>query len=109
MEAARRGLPVAVPVAVPAAELEPPQDAAVVSLPVSAPSGEISIQPAAQPAEAVEAKADAEPVREIPQNPASLNFSGGLGASESWLGRNKYILGAILVIAAVVAGIVWLR
>jgi hypothetical protein len=50
-----------------------------------------------------------EPVREVPQNPASFDFSGGLGASESWLGRNKYILGAILVIAAVVAGIVWLR
>jgi len=32
-----------------------------------------------------------------------------LGTSESWLGKNKYILGAILVIAGVVAGIVWLR
>jgi hypothetical protein len=56
-----------------------------------------------------ELEATVEPAGEIPQNPASLNFSGGLGTSESWLGANKYILGAILVIAAVVAGIVWLK
>jgi hypothetical protein len=56
-----------------------------------------------------EVNVGAEPVREIPQNPASLDFSGGLGTSESWFAANKYILGVILVIAAVVAGIVWLR
>src|ERR1700722_1310493 len=113
LEAARRGGPVAVPVAVPAKAVEPSPRAAVVSAavsaPVPAPSGEISSLTSAKPAEAPEGKAAVEPVREIAQNPASLNFSGGLGSSESWLAANKYILGAILVIAAVVAGIVWLR
>jgi hypothetical protein len=113
VEAARRGVPVAVPVAAPAKAVEPSPRAAVVSAavsaPVPAPSGEISGLASAKPAEVPEGKAAVEPVREIAQNPASLNFSGGLGSSESWLGANKYILGAILVIAAVVAGIVWLR
>jgi hypothetical protein len=113
LEAARRGGPVAVPVAVPAKAVEPSPRAAVVSAavsaPVPAPSGEISSLASAKPAEVPEGKAAVEPVREIAQNPASLNFSGGLGSSESWLAANKYILGAILVIAAVVAGIVWLR
>jgi hypothetical protein len=109
VEAARRGVPVAMPVAVPAKAVEPSPRAAVVSAPVPAPSGEISSLASAKPAEIREGKAAVEPVREIAQNPASLNFSGGLGSSESWLGANKYILGAILVIAAVVAGIVWLR
>jgi hypothetical protein len=113
VEAARRGVPVAVPVAVPAKAVEPSPRAAVVSAaasaPVPAPSVEISSLASAKPAEVPEGKAAVEPVREIAQNPASLNFSGGLGSSESWLGANKYILGAILVIAAVVAGIVWLR
>jgi len=63
----------------------------------------------AKPVEVADVQVAAEAIREIPQNPASLNFSGGLGTSESWLGANKYIMGAILVIAAVVAGIVWLR
>jgi hypothetical protein len=116
LEAARRGssidvpvaVPAVVPPAVPARALESaPQPAAVVPITVS--SGEISSQAAGQPVQVSEAKAAVEPVREIPQNPAALNFSGGLGSSESWLGANKYILGAILVIAAVVAGIVWLR
>lgn len=114
VEAARRGEAVAATASVPAEVVEPsPREAAAVSVPVpvsvSPPSAEVSGEASARPGEAVEAKAAIEPVPEIPQNPASLNFSGGLGTSESWLGANKYILGAILVIAAVVAGIVWLR
>lgn len=110
IDAARRGLAIDVPPAVPT-----DVPAAAVSGHVS--PGEISLQAAGQPVEVAEADATVapvvepvvEPVREIPQNPASLNFSGGPGTSESWLGKNKYILGTILVIAAVVAGIVWLR
>jgi hypothetical protein len=113
VEAARRGVPVVVPVAVPAKAVEPSPRTAVVSAavsaPVPAPSGDVSSHASAKPVEIPETKAVVEPVREIPQNPASLNFSGGLGSSESWLGANKYILGAILVIAVVVAGIVCLR
>jgi hypothetical protein len=109
VEAARRGL-TAVPGALPPMVAETaPREAVATPASVSAPAGELSGRVVAKPAEAVVAKAGVEPVREIAQHPASLNFSGGLGTSESWLGANKYILGAILVIAAVVVGIVWLR
>jgi len=120
LEAARRGEPVAAPVAQPAEAVEPErQEAAVVSAPALAPvpvavlvpatAGENSGLAVAKPVEVTEPGGNAEPAREIPQNLASFDFSGGLGTSESWLGKNKYILGAILVIAGVVAGIVWLR
>jgi hypothetical protein len=120
LEAARRGEPVAAPVAQPAEAVEPArQEAAAVSAPALAPvsvailvpatAGEISGLAAAKPVEVAEPGGNAEPAREIPQDLASFDFSGGLGTSESWLGKNKYILGAILVIAGVVAGIVWLR
>ena len=120
LEAARRGEPVAAPVAQPAEAVEPERrEAAVVSAPALAPvpvavlvpatAGEISGLGEAKPIEVPEPGGNAEPAREIPQNLASFDFSGGLGTSESWLGKNKYILGAILVIAGVVAAIVWLR
>jgi len=112
IEAARQGLPFDVPMAVPANVVEPPTREAAsvpVAVPASTAPGEISGQAPGMAAAVVEPEATVEPVGEIPQNPASLNFSGGLGTSESWLGANKYILGAILVIAAVVAGIVWLK
>jgi hypothetical protein len=50
-----------------------------------------------------------EPARHAQNRPAGPNFSGGLGTSESWLSRNKYVLGTILAIAAVVAAVAWLR
>jgi hypothetical protein len=116
VEAVRRGVPVAAPVAEPAKAVEPPprEEAAgsvpvATPVPVAAPSGEISSHASVQPVVVAEVNVGAELVREIPQNPASLDFSGGLGTSESWFAANKYILGAILVIAAMVAGIVWLR
>jgi len=120
LEAARRGEPVAAPVAQPAEAVEPERrEAAVVSAPALAPvpvavlvpatAGENSGLAVAKPVEVTEPGGNAEPAREIPQNLASFDFSGGLGTSESWLGKNKYILGAILVIAGVVAAIVWLR
>jgi hypothetical protein len=36
-------------------------------------------------------------------------FSAGLESSQSWFARNRYVLGALLVVAAVVAAIVLLR
>ena len=108
LEAARRGEPVAAPVALPAEAVEPArQEAAAVSAPALAPVPVAVLVPAT--AGEIIGQAAAKPVEEIPQNLASFDFSGGLGTSESWLGKNKYILGAILVIAGVVAGIVWLR
>ncbi|MGC2328495.1 MAG: GAF domain-containing protein, partial [Candidatus Sulfotelmatobacter sp.] len=82
VEAARRGEAIAVPAAALAKVVEPePRGAAAASVPiaialpvpVSVSSGEILTQVAAKPAEVAEAKAAVEPVREIPQNPASLD------------------------------------
>ena len=71
-----------------------------------------SLDPAAattaEGAEGHESRPPVEPVQSE-QNPAALNFTGGLGSSESWIGAHKYILGAILLIAAGVAAVVWLR
>jgi hypothetical protein len=39
----------------------------------------------------------------------SSSFLGSLAPSESWFAANKYILGALLVVAIVVGVIVWLR
>jgi hypothetical protein len=39
----------------------------------------------------------------------SAPFSGSTANSQSWLAVNKYIIGALLVVAVVVAAIVWLR
>jgi len=36
-------------------------------------------------------------------------FSGGLESSQSWFAANKYVFLALLVVAAVVAAIVWMR
>ncbi|MGO9083719.1 MAG: GAF domain-containing protein [Terriglobales bacterium] len=36
-------------------------------------------------------------------------FSAGLESSQSWFARNKYVFLALLVVAAVVAAVVWLR
>jgi hypothetical protein len=74
-----------------------------------------SVQPLARPSAPTEGGARpgtpvlVEPVRQAQNRPAAPNFSGGLGTSESWLSRNKYVLGTILLIAAVAAAIAWLR
>jgi len=39
----------------------------------------------------------------------SALFSSAAAPSESWLGSNKYILGALLVVAMIIAAIAWLR
>jgi len=41
--------------------------------------------------------------------PPEVVFSGGLESSQSWFARNKYVFLALLVVASVVAGIVWMR
>jgi hypothetical protein len=96
VEAARRE-----PVAASAKAVE--SATAVVSEPkISAPASVKTVEPAA-------GSALVEPVGHAEPNPASLNFTGGLEGRESWLAANKYILGVILVIAAGVAAVVWLR
>lgn len=44
-----------------------------------------------------------------PPTPPELVFSAGLGPSQSWFSRNKYILAALLLVAGVVAAILLLR
>lgn len=36
-------------------------------------------------------------------------FSAGLGSSQSWWSRNKYVLGVLVLVAAVIAGVLLLR
>jgi hypothetical protein len=36
-------------------------------------------------------------------------FSGSAAPSRSWFASNKYVLGALLVVAIVIAAIAWLR
>jgi hypothetical protein len=36
-------------------------------------------------------------------------FGGSLAPSQSWLSANKFILGAILVVAAIIAAVAFLR
>jgi hypothetical protein len=56
--------------------------------------------------EASTAEAAPESVPEVADSPM---FSGGLSTSKSWFSANKYILGAIILIAGIVAGIMYLR
>jgi hypothetical protein len=46
---------------------------------------------------------------DVPASDNSTLFLSSAAPSESWLAANKYILGALLVVAIVVAAIAWLR
>jgi hypothetical protein len=39
----------------------------------------------------------------------SAPFSSSAAPSESWFAANKYVLGALLLVAIAVAAVVWLR
>ncbi len=45
----------------------------------------------------------------VPTESSSLIFSAGLEPSQSWIARNKYVLGVLVLVAAVIAAIVFLR
>ena len=68
----------------------------------------IPIEPAA-----ITAKIPVDSTSDIPGDvPASDNstlFLSSVASSESWLAANKYILGALLVVAIIIGAIVWLR
>ncbi len=49
------------------------------------------------------------PPPDLPASDNSTLFLSSTAPSESWLASNKYILGALLVVAIVIAAIVWLR
>ena len=52
-----------------------------------------------------------EPERQRPQavETSSPTLSGGLVPSQSWLVRNKYVLGVLVAVAATIAAVVLLR
>ncbi len=52
--------------------------------------------------------ASSEPLAPSPKVP-ELVFSAGLGPSQSWLSRNKYVVGVLLVVAAGLAAVFLLR
>ena len=89
--------------AAPAAEGSAANDTAGVSaVPVVVAPVAVSA-PVAQKIEAVAAKAKAEAA--FPE----FVFSAGLAPQQSWLSRNKFLIAAIVVVAAVVAGFLLLR
>jgi hypothetical protein len=45
----------------------------------------------------------------LPAFDSSTRSLSSAAASESWFAANKYILGALLAVALVIAAIVWLR
>jgi hypothetical protein len=110
----------------PQAALKPPSDPAKVPAPAAqafaaaAQSGALAVPvavqqrtPAVRPepvvtplaSESAAEKAE-EPAQAAPQE---VTFGAGLEPSQSWFAANKYILGALLVVAATVAALVLLR
>jgi GAF domain-containing protein len=75
-------------------------------------SKDLATQPASAPgavSPSVPALATAPAVEWAEAAPPDFVLSAGLEPSQSWFSRNKYIFGAIVLIAATVAGILWLR
>jgi hypothetical protein len=74
---------------------------------VAQPASAIPPEKAVTPlvSEPVSEKAE-EPTQAAPQE---VTFSAGLEPSQSWFAANKYILGALLVVAGTVAALVLLR
>lgn len=92
----------------PAAPLSPPRQAptALTGTPATKPP----VFPGAQQNDPFAREAVSEPAPETVSAPSpDFVLSAGLAPSQSWFSRNKYILGAILVVAAVVAAIFLLR
>jgi hypothetical protein len=74
------------------------------------PGHEATIKPAAQKLEIPSsvASSDRSSVQSSIASPGFV-FSAGLEPSQSWLGVNKYIVGVLLVVAAVVTAVFLLR
>lgn len=84
-----------------------PPEAAAPSAPAVAPA--VSIPPAEPPKIAVAPTLEPAKVERADVAPPAFVLSAGLEPSQSWLSRNKYVLGAIVLIAAVVAAVLILR
>ena len=78
-----------------------------VDVPVRAPQN--STKKAGQPTGAKSVTRQPEPPRPQAGKPSSAMFSGGLEPSQSWLARNKYVLGALAAVAATIGAVVLLR
>jgi hypothetical protein len=102
-----RGQRLAAPIKEPVAEIGPPV-AGVANAPQRVPAA-----PVESTAKGARPLVDSSPVVKSPADlPASDNstlFSSSAAPSESWFAANKYILGALLVVALVIGAIIWLR
>ena len=91
-----------------------PSASVAMPAPVGPPRAETQkIEVAALPTrEAAKPATRAVPVEPVPQSSQSSTpvvFSGGLQTSQSWFAANKYIIGVLLVVAALVAAFFLLR
>ena len=82
----------------------------------SAVSASVTDLPVKAAVEFIKSPQDVSPATVIktPAQPAKVSsetpiFSAGLAPSQSWLARNKYVLGVLLVVAAGIAGVIFLR
>jgi hypothetical protein len=78
-----------------------------VDVPVRAPQD--STRNASQPTAAKSVIRQPEPPRPQVGKASSPMFSGGLEPSQSWLARNKYVLGVLAAVAATIGAVVLLR
>lgn len=70
---------------------------------------ELSTLPAPQTAKPSAREVPVEPLPKSYESSAPVVFSGGLQTSQSWFAANKYIIGVLLVVAALVAAFFLLR
>jgi hypothetical protein len=95
-------------------DLPKPHPAPIMSAPASAISpAQDSISPPTEPADAAalvtpQPAPASDPPADLPVSDSAPFLSSTL-PSESWFASNKYILGALLVVAIVIAAIAWLR
>jgi hypothetical protein len=80
---------------------------------VTAPPRNFTSAPIKSAADAQVSRASSSDVphvaQDVPASDTSTLFLSSAASSESWLAANKYILGALLVVATVIGAIVWLR
>jgi hypothetical protein len=102
-----RGQRLAAPSKEPKAEAEIPA-AGVADAPQNVPSPPV-VATAVAPEPSVVSSPVVKDSAELPASESSTLFLSSAAPSESWFVANKYILGALLVVALVIGAIIWLR
>jgi hypothetical protein len=102
-----RGQRLAAPIKEPVGEAATP-DAGVANAPQSVPPAPVESTAMAARPSVESSPADKSPV-DLPASDNLTLFLSSAAPSESWFAANKYILGALVVVALVIGAIVWLR